>query len=178
MIIAGYVGRSIISRTIQLMQRTGLEGISHIAIDTEGEGIYEAWHIGGVRRIESLGCGHTPGTVVHRWHWPMMDGQERQAIAFLRAQVGKDYDYLGVIGFLSLRKRDRAQHRWFCSELAVAAGLSCGAPLLVAPPHHVMPQQVVWSPALRRIASVITTADAQYDLPLMTTAGGHLVAGP
>lgn len=165
MIICAYVGRSKVSRMIQLFSRVGWDGPSHIAIDTEGAGIYEAWYIGGVRRIEHLGQGHTPGTLVHRYHWPMSDEQRELAVRYLQSQVGKGYDFAGVFGFLSLRRRDKRADQLFCSEYAINCGHACGSLLLDAPGHHVMPAQVLWCPRLRRLPSVVTTNDPDLMVP-------------
>jgi uncharacterized protein YycO len=51
---------------------------------------------------------------------PCTDEQARKAIAYARAQIGKPYDYGGVVSF-PFRSSWRVQNRWFCSEITAAA---------------------------------------------------------
>lgn len=63
---------------------------------------------------------------------------------FLRAQIGKPYDYLGI-GSLVFRSRDwRKGTRWFCSEL-VAAGLEKAGyfPRLYTVTNHLSPRDLL-----------------------------------
>lgn len=63
--------------------------------------------------------------------------------SFLRQQVGKPYDKLGIAG-LALGHNWRDPNGWFCSELIAAALCHCG----VFPPHladdfnHITPRDV------------------------------------
>jgi hypothetical protein len=63
---------------------------------------------------------------------------------FLRAQVGKPYDFFGVAG-IALGRIWQDPGKWFCSELIAAALCHCG----VFPPHlatefnHITPRDVL-----------------------------------
>jgi hypothetical protein len=64
--------------------------------------------------------------------------------AFLRAQLGKPYDTLGIAGIVA--ERDwRADDSWFCSELIAAALCNCGRfpPTLATEFNHVTPRDVL-----------------------------------
>jgi len=50
--------------------------------------------------------------------------------SFLRAQVGKPYDFRAIAG-LALQRDWQSEDSWFCSELQAAALCHCG----VFPPH-------------------------------------------
>lgn len=72
--------------------------------------------------------------------------------AFLRAQLGKPYDYVMVLRFLSRvqRQSDAAQAKWFCSELVCAALQQVGVSLFRdTSPWEVSPGLLVRSPMLR-----------------------------
>lgn len=63
---------------------------------------------------------------------------------FLREQLGKPYDFIGIAG-IALGRDWQSPDRWFCSELIAAALCHCG----VFPPHlatefnHVTPRDVL-----------------------------------
>lgn len=50
---------------------------------------------------------------------------EAAALAWLRAQVGKRYDWTAIVGFV-MRRRWADPDAWFCSELAEAACVAGG----------------------------------------------------
>lgn len=56
--------------------------------------------------------------------------QRTAALAFARSQIGKGYDYAGVLCF-SFAARWQDHHRWFCSELTTAALVHAG--IIAAP---------------------------------------------
>ncbi len=65
---------------------------------------------------------------------------DARAIAFARAQIGKPYDWAGVIG-LGLRRDDwQADSAWFCSELVEAAAAAGRRQRFVAQVWRVTPQ--------------------------------------
>lgn len=63
---------------------------------------------------------------------------------FLRAQLGKPYDFIAIAG-IAIGRDWQSAERWFCSELIAAALCQCG----VFPPHlatelnHVTPRDVL-----------------------------------
>ena len=164
--IAAYIGRSLTSRAIQIMTRAGFNGPSHVAIrDTVTGLVYEAWDAHGVRIIPHLGCDHTPGTRVDLYDWPLTTVDQERVLEFCRAQVGRGYDYLGILGFVTKRPRDAAD-KWFCSELVTAAARLTANPIIVRTnPRNVAPVHVCWSPTLHYHGSVQTRADGTDLLP-------------
>lgn len=71
---------------------------------------------------------------------------EAAAEYFLTQQVGKPYDYWGVLSFLPRWRPKHAQAKWFCSELIQAA---FGNHLLArAHPWKVDPTLLSYSPNL------------------------------
>lgn len=151
--IALYKGTSIISRLIRF--RTWSE-FSH-ASWVDGDEEFEAWHTSGegfkpgVRRVQFLGAGHTLGTEVHLFQCPELNAEQCASIKrFMISQIGKRYDWGGVLGFLSRRDSAQYQDRWFCSELIFCALLREGVDLLSRVPcHRVSPGMLALSPRLR-----------------------------
>ena len=156
MVIALYKGRSFASKVVRAFNWSEY---SHVSCVRDPDGIYsplsprtteiEAWK-GGVTRQQGIGRGHTPGTPIDLFHVNMTDVQRGMAWTFLCEQVGKPYDWLGILGFAlradGLARRDK----WFCSELVCAACQAAGAPLLErVPPHKVYPGMLAMSPRLR-----------------------------
>jgi uncharacterized protein YycO len=64
---------------------------------------------------------------------------EVRAIAWARAQVGKPYDWTGVLGLALRREWDDAA-AWFCSELVEAAAAAGGRTRFVFNARRVTPQ--------------------------------------
>lgn len=57
------------------------------------------------------------------------DTQAKQVEAFARAQIGKPYSVLGILGFI-VKHDFNKQGSWFCSELVYAAFQAAGIKLL------------------------------------------------
>ncbi|WP_290906247.1 YiiX/YebB-like N1pC/P60 family cysteine hydrolase [Aquabacterium sp.] len=70
---------------------------------------------------------------------PLWVPDEAAAIAFARAQVGKRYDWPGVIG-IALRRDWQERDSWFCSELIEAAAVAGGRQRFVNNAWRVTPQ--------------------------------------
>lgn len=82
---------------------------------------------GGVRKLSVAGIIRVRDEVVSV---PCTDEQRATALAFAAGQIGKPYDYLGVLRF-PLRPRWNDPRRWFCSELTTAALVHAG--IIAAP---------------------------------------------
>lgn len=54
-----------------------------------------------------------------------VDGDEYKAASWLRNQIGKEYDYSGLIGF-AIQRDWQEPSKWFCSELIAEALLKAG----------------------------------------------------
>src|SRR6185312_12227496 len=94
----------------------------HAAIFDEDEGtLYESWQTAGVRKKENWTLAADDSTV----DFFTFDQTPKQTAGiryFLESQLGKKYDWLGVVRFVSRTQlRPDAKEKWFCSELATAA---------------------------------------------------------
>ena len=153
--VAAYRGKSFISRAIRWQTR----GVySHVAVMLSEREIVEAWHNPAeVRVIGSLSEGHTRGTPVDIFEIDI-DSQQCLAVRdFLLDQVGKPYDFAGVLRFLSRREKNNPD-KWFCSELAFSAFRYAQLNLLERiEPHHVDPVTMMTTPYARFIKQVTTS---------------------
>lgn len=115
---------------------------SHVAIEIAGW-VYEAVPFKGVRKTPAakFNWDHVDIFVADGYH-------EEYTLAFLESQLGKPYDYLGVMRFLPRWKEGIFSERWFCSELFYIAvpGL-----LERVPAVKVSPSMLSYSPRLRKV---------------------------
>lgn len=155
--IAAYKGLSFWpSKLIRIMHRAEY---SHVAwVDDDTEEVFEAWN-GGVRRTPSIHHQHTPGTPVDLFR---VEGQQHYHTTALRqfhiAQVGKPYDWKGVMRFVTRGREDEPENPsdWFCSRLLMCAHRMVGLPLLArVEDWKVFPGEVTYSPRLHLVKSVI-----------------------
>ena len=131
-----YRGRGPVSALIRLQTRSPY---AHVAVRYMDGAIYEAraWH--GVREIVDA---DEPSLIlrVRCTNWCEANSQ-----AFAKTQVGKGYDYLGILRFISRRSHGRRTEpctRLFCSEFA----FSCLQVSGLDPLHRTEPWEV--SPGL------------------------------
>jgi uncharacterized protein YycO len=154
--IAAYQGRSLTSRIIQAFNWSCY---SHIAwVDEQDGSVIEAWHRGGVSKAPNMSTNHTPGTSVVMFD--VIDETPRHTPLireFLQAQVGKQYDFAGILGFLIRSRRLQHDGKWFCSELVAAAYANAGIPLLNLPAFKIYPGMLVSSPRLRHAGGITTS---------------------
>jgi len=117
-----------------------------------------ATHVEALMPDETLLGAHADGGVQARPHnydksdftrelyvsIPATPAQTDAFHLFLRAQVGKPYDFLAIAG-IALQRDWQKEDAWYCSELIAAALCHCG----VFPPHlatefnHVTPRDVL-----------------------------------
>lgn len=146
--IALYRGLSPLSRAIRWWNWSDY---SHAAWLCSDGSCTEAW-AGRVQRAGAFDTLHTRGTAVDCYTIEGMTGERARAIrAFLAAQVGKRYDWRGILrfGFKTIIRADN-QDRWFCSELVFAACQAAGIELLArTPAWKVYPGLLACSPLLR-----------------------------
>lgn len=95
---------------------------SHVAIVDHDEVIESTLKRGGVR-ARSLMDFLSEYQHVEMVEWNVPD--EAAALRFLRAQIGKPYDWTALVGFL-LRRDWAEDDSWFCNELAEAAAQAGG----------------------------------------------------
>lgn len=94
---------------------------SHVGI-IDGDHVIEAVWTDGVRyrRLDSL--------MEDRPEHEILDvtlPNEAEALQWVRQQIGKPYDFTGVIG-LGFGRNWQESSRWYCSELAVTAAVKGG----------------------------------------------------
>lgn len=166
LLITAYRGVSAVSRLIRWQTWSDY---SHVGLAAWEDGValpdvcsgcptVEAWQTDGVRAGYRGPCaGHIPGTRIDLFEVPAAGTHEKALAAwdFATTQVGRPYDWLGVLRFLPRRAERRAgDARWFCSELVMAAFAAAGVELLVrVPASRVSPGLVVLSPLLRYAGS-------------------------
>jgi uncharacterized protein YycO len=120
-----YKGRGIVSRLIQWQTRGTF---SHASIlFTEDDMVYEAWQGKGVIK-HKLNRQDLEGIKAFSYKDPLSLAIKDTAREFLEAQLGKPYDWKGVIRFVS-RKRHAINDEWFCSELATEVFSLINCPL-------------------------------------------------
>lgn len=154
--IAIYQGKSIISRIIRAFNWSVY---SHVAwIDDNDFTVTEAWCRGGVTRVATPSCNHTPGTPVDLFIVPSETLEQTAIIRqFLNDQVGKKYDYAGILGFVFRIKRLHRKHKWFCSELVAEAYATAGLPLMHLPSFKIYPGMLASSPLLKHTGGFTTS---------------------
>ena len=145
--IALYKGTSPTSRVIEFVNWSPF---SHAAWGDETDGlVVEAWE-GRVRRATGFLDNHRDATPVVFFRVPMANVQRMQVRKFMLAQVGKPYDFPGILHFATrLSEHGEAQDRWFCSELVFAAHAAAGVNLLARiDAWKVYPGMISYSPIL------------------------------
>ena len=95
---------------------------SHVSIVEDRDTVIDARLIGGVAR-RSLEDLLRESSAVEWRAVPVAD--EAAALAFALAQVGRRYDWTGIVGW-PLRGGWAAADAWWCSELAAAAEVAGG----------------------------------------------------
>jgi uncharacterized protein YycO len=146
--IALYKGRSLLSRLIRW--RTWSE-YSHAAWVCPDGSVIEAWK-GGVRHAPGPLVQHEPGTEVDLFEVKgLCVAKAWRVQEFLLRQIGKPYDYAGILGFVLAAKTENPDC-WFCSELVFAALKGVGVELLSrVPPWKVSPGMLAVSPFLKSL---------------------------
>ena len=120
-----------------LLLRTALwSPWSHCAI-VDGEEVIEAAAFGGVRArpLADMLADATKMAFV------TLPGDEHAVIAAARSQIGKPYDWAGVLGF-GFRRRWQDDDAWFCSELVAWAFAEAGTPLFREHAWRITPRDI------------------------------------
>jgi uncharacterized protein YycO len=140
-----HVGTGVVSRLIRWQQRSD---VSHISLIDNDNRLIEALEFRGVTDVRTLESVRNEQRV-DVFSVMVFPDQQRRAIEWARQQVGKRYDYLSVLRFVT--RRDAREHngKWFCSELAFVAAQQAGVALLERiSPSEVSPGHFVMSPLL------------------------------
>lgn len=156
--IALYRGKSVVSRLIRWRTWSDYSHAAWLCLDGT---VLDAWQKGGVRHVANISVGHKPNTPVEFFSVDITPAERIRIEKFLRDQVGKKYDFHGVLKFISRRKTTHDQQRkWFCSELVSAAFNRIGHPLLARiRDEQVSPGLLAISPLLHRHSWTKTNGD-------------------
>lgn len=110
---------------------------SHCAI-VDGDYVLEAAATGGVRvrELDDL-IGEAS-----RYAFVDIPARNPAAVhAAARAELGRPYDWLGVLG-IGVRRRWQSPDSWFCSELIAYAFEAAGEPLFRGQPWRITPRDL------------------------------------
>ena len=130
---------------------------SHAAFLCDDGSVYESWHVGGVCHRKNIHEGHTPGTKIDVFYMAVSELQYFTILESLRREVGKKYDFKGILGML-LRKNVDKKASWFCSELVFKAFKDAGIDLLAnKKPEQVSPADLSFSPLLTKLEHQLRT---------------------
>lgn len=166
--VALYRGTSLISKLIRWQSRSVY---SHAAlIDLGTNQVWEAWQYVGVQGPHGAGDFHTPGTQVDVFQIvpALTPAQETLLLHYAKSQVGRRYDYRGVLHFISRRSGGDPRARLFCSEYVHQAFFQAGRPLLARViSDRVAPGHLAWSPLLQFVGSFRTS---RLPCPAVSTA--------
>lgn len=153
--IALYRGKGIVSKLI-LWQSRGK--FSHAAVVLADNSVIESkegslsplWRGGVRRRAHYLPIEGETCTLFDVMTTPV---QEREIVNFLQEQIGKGYDYLSILRFITRQNTNSyTRGTWFCSELVFSAFRHAGINLLSRiDAWAVSPGQLATSPFLKEI---------------------------
>ena len=105
-----YRGQRIFSKIIQW--RTFSE-FSHCSVEIDGY-IYEAIEGTWVRRIKALKTA--PKSLIYTIEKVITPEQHKNAKKWVKSQLSKPYDYIGLLAFLWVPKRRKTDEKYWCSE--------------------------------------------------------------
>lgn len=139
-------GTGVVGRMIRLATWSWC---SHVDVEAPDGGLVGAMPGQGVvRRPAPFDVGR-----VERYALDLEPETERQVRAALAGQIGKPYDWPGILGW-ALRRDWQDTDRWFCSELIAWAFAQAGHPLLrAADVWRITPRDLLLSPLLRAAGS-------------------------
>ncbi len=114
MVIQFHYSKTLLGFLIRLFS---LGRFNHVSIRL-GNYVYEATSKGGV--IKTLYTKWNNSTVAESIEVPLNNEEYQRAYIWLNKQVGKGYDYIGVISFLFALLPPRKGY-FYCSEYAICA---------------------------------------------------------
>ena len=140
--ILAYHGTGLIGAAIRRQTRGKY---SHVAWCGMNGDVIEAWHIGGVLHSDNPFVLHGLDAKFDVYSVRCLTGiQTLHTWQFLLSQVGKGYDFAGIVRFLSGVNRNNWD-RWFCSELVAEALENAGRPMLQTEAWRLSPVTLCWS---------------------------------
>ena len=142
-------GVGLVSHLIQWQQRSD---VSHVSIIDEDDMLIEAREWRGCVRARSLSQVQAESSSRFTVMYVEVPRSKYEAaMRFARAQLGKRYDYLSIIRFVTRHQCSRNDNgKWFCSELAFVVAKEAGVTLLqLIEPWAVSPGLFHYSPLLQ-----------------------------
>lgn len=108
-----------------------------------------------IESIPSAGVVKTPyKTRINqssRFEIYQVDADEQKTIAYAESQLGKPYDWAGILGW-GLRRDWQEDDAWFCNELVAKSLLEAGTPVVNSELYRITPRDLLISPLLERVA--------------------------
>lgn len=154
----GYQGISIPSKLI--CWQTG-SIYSHFSIMLPDKTCIEAYMTdnhnpfkGQVFHRNNFSEGHSNGTIVTVFDIVDPNFDDKKAIEFLLEQVGKPYDWLGLLRFIT-HVPEKNNGKWFCSEVGAAVCEHVNSPLQIFHPCKLAPAHLAMSTGLRESGELI-----------------------
>lgn len=135
LVIQMHTGTGLFSRLIRWFSRSDY---SHVSLwfwnpsNTYGGVVYEAMEGHGVRALPATAyrAAREAGQIrLYTLREPLTPDEAVQVVLALEAEIGAGYDWLGVLRFVSRRRKDGHPKKWFCSELVTYALAKAGRPL-------------------------------------------------
>lgn len=165
-----YRGRSPASLAIRWFTRGPY---SHASFYDDASGFeYEAW-LNGVTKTPGIGMHHLPQTVVDVFDITLSPDANRRLITCLESFLGRRYDPIGLVKFVTRTRQPDYSRALFCSEYIAAAFQLSGTPLLLrASPFVIHPTMLSYSPLLSDPKTIVTRGRAP-EFPAPTCAGGN-----
>jgi len=124
----------------------------------EEESEIESWQDGGVVHNKHWGSRHTPGTKVDLFEYKhkLSDSEVTKGLEFLVKQIGKKYDYAGVVGCLWIARLFGTIHnrlKWFCSELLAEMAIAMLRAISGKKSWKTLPEDIATSVVLKYCGS-------------------------
>lgn len=129
--------------TSRLIEWRSAGGPSHATTLVEPGWVIDARLQGGVQRRP---ISYLEGSQVLWLRIPAEDAAVAACIAFLKAQVGKPYDWRDIVDFAvpgRFQTPWRNTSSWICSELQIAAEETGILPKLIVPANRITPQDAL-----------------------------------
>lgn len=119
-------GRGLASRTIAWFSQGHLSHVDYVMDDWKLLGARNDWHGSIQPGVRIRPPSYLPANE-HKelMRVPCTAEQKKLYEAFLKDQLGKPYDQLGIFAFM-VNRNWRDESAWFCSELQTAAGEKAG----------------------------------------------------
>jgi uncharacterized protein YycO len=122
---------------------------SHVDLVTP-EGFYLGARLDGGVQARAPGYDGPNADVEFANVW-LPPSMEERLWGFVRAQIGKPYDFTAILG-IAFRRDWREDDAWFCSELVAAAFEQAGKPLLLGAANRITPRDISMSPYLQGLS--------------------------